>query len=102
MRLHRMYTVPWIYTPFYEAQVPSECRQYTIVLDRCRLGPLCKFLGMGQDAGSEISEWLELGCQGIGAEEVMEISKLGVGFKPTSNVVLVLRVAAKKTDYCSE
>jgi hypothetical protein len=64
--------------------------------------PLCKHVGVGQDVGAKISEWLELGPQGLGVQEVMELSKYGVGFKPTSNVVLVLRVAAKKSDYCSE
>ena len=66
------------------------------------INPLCKYVGLEQNDGEKIIEWLQLGPQGVGVQELMEMSKYGVGFKATTNVVLVLRVAAKKTDYCTE
>lgn len=98
-----MYTVPWIYSPFHEAAIPRECRQFTILLDdKSAMDQLCKYLGIEQNAATQISEWLELGPQGVGVEAVMQLSKFGVGFKATNDVVLVLCVAAKKVDYCLE
>ena len=103
MRERRLYTVPWIYSPFHEAQLPHECRQFTILLDDKRaMDQLCTYVGIDQNAATQISEWLELGPQGLGVQNVMEVSKFGVGFRPMNNVVLVLRVAAKKTDFCLE
>ena len=103
IHVRSLYTVPWIYSPFHEAQLPRECRQFTILLDdKCAMDQLCKYVGIDQNAATQISEWLELGPQGLGVQEVMQLSKWGVGFNPTNNVVLVLRVAAKKTDFCLE
>lgn len=98
----QLYTVPLKYTPLCDIDVPLKCTQYTLLLSNIQPTPVSELFGVECEVADALIKWLEDGCQGLGVQQVMEITDSGLHFTSTRNVVMVLHVATSNKDFSSQ